>query len=215
MSREDELVMVVKRDKLFADSSEYFSGFQESDMLDFESRIVSEYSFVKHKDAQQFDLKQPIPYCLIVNPVDELVFFYQRTNNNKKNIAKKFAGQHSIGSGRHIGEIDTLGNPIRQNGVSEVLKELEIYGNAAVGLFGYINNDSNPLDKFHFTLVYLIKTDAKIVTPTIDNDEILFGEMIPFSELENKIDSSANDTNLEIESWSKILVDPLRKYLTR
>ena len=73
-------------------------------------------------------------------------------------------------------------------------------------VLGYINDDSDSIGKVHFGILYLLEING---TVQLKSPEFKKGKLLHINELE-KICSSQN---YEIENWSKIALEPLKKYL--
>lgn len=208
MSAKDEkLIMVVERGLLFGD--DYFQGFRPQHEVDFESRILKHFTYIKRGLAEQDPAyKQPIGYSIIVNPVSKKIFAYQRSSHDAKYGEKRLQGKWSWGVGGHIDKIDTDSkNPINASVLRELDEEVEMGKKVKPKILGYINDDLTDVGRVHFGIVNIFETDSKAVKPK--DDEIDNGAMRSIAELE-KICSSPTFT---VEEWSKIALGPLKLYL--
>lgn len=207
MDKNEKLIMVVKRETLFKD--DHFEGFKPQDGIDFESRILENYEYVRRGDAEgNPSYKQPIGYAMIFNPYSRKLFAYQRSSDDSKYSEKRLQGKWSWGVGGHIEKIDIKnGNPIRESMLREVTKEeIEMSGSVmSTKALGYINDDSNDVGKVHFGILYLIKTDSSVITPK--DPEIKQGKLMSLYELESIF------SQYSVEEWSKIAFDPLKKHI--
>jgi predicted NUDIX family phosphoesterase len=198
MKKEEELIMVIKKGKLF--QKDYFEGFSLSNEVDFKSRILEGFEYLKRKDVENNeDYKQPISYVVLINE-NKSVFVYQRAEKDKDYTEKRLQGKWSIGIGGHIDKEDEIAkDPIK----SSVLREIEEEVTAEIKdlkLFGYINDDSNSVGKVHFGLLYIAKVFGD-VNPK--DSEIRTSEMMEIEYLKN----------IEMEVWSKVSLKALGELL--
>lgn len=213
MSKDDQIIMAVPRDILFGD--DYFEGFRPHSEVDYETRVVNNYFFGRRGDLEQDPRhKQPIAYCLIVNPSTRQVFAFQRARKDTAYDETRLKGKWSWGIGGHIEETDTGdgNNPIHASMTREALQEeVNIQGSTIPKVLGYINDDSDANDgvnKDHFGILYLIETDATTVTPK--GAEIANGRLRNLAELEE----ICADPEYDVETWSEIALKALKQYLS-
>ena len=208
MSKMDKPIIVVERDILFRDN--YFQGFTSHEDFDFESILLKNLKVMRRGNAEEDPTyKQPIGYALFVNPKTKKVFAYQRS---KKAGEEKLHNNWSWGIGGHIdGHEITEDNPIKSSMMREgTQEEITIHGNI-IGepkIIGYINDDSDAVGKVHFGVLHLFEIDGHVEQK---DEEIFIGEMKTIEELQEII----NSENCVVEGWSKIAIDPLRKYFEK
>jgi predicted NUDIX family phosphoesterase len=207
MSKEDQQIIVVQRNDLFREN--YFEGFQEHNELDYESRIIPFLKIMRRGDAEiNPDYKQPIGYMIVVDPLTEKIYAYQRSSKDEHYTEKRLQGKMSWGVGGHIEPADnTEGkNPIRESRLRELSEEIEISGNLIdIKTLGYINDDSDLVGKVHFGILYLVEING---TAKPKDKEMFSGNMYSLSELEN----ICNSSEYNVENWSKIALEPLKIY---
>ena len=209
MDKFDKEIAVVPRAELF--NHYYFQGFSPhgDGLLDFESRILGNMTYMRRGDAEENpNFKQPIAYVLIVNPESRHVFTYQRANHEACG-EDRLRGKLSWGTGGHIERIDGASNPIKASFGRELGEEVKINGSTNVKVLGYINDDSEEVGRVHFGVLYLVETDASVVLPR--DPEIRFGSLIPIELLEILVD--ADSPKIKVEEWSKIAFQELKHYL--
>ena len=204
---EDRKIMVVDRVLLFAD--EYFQGFSPADVIDYEKTILDNYHYEKRKVAENNpDLKQPIAYCLIVNPKIKKVFAYQRSQDQKEYTERRLQGKWSWGIGGHIDKIDLEDdNPIHASLKREIAEEIIIERDFNPKIIGYINDDETPVGQVHFGILYLIEIESEKIEP--NDSEIARGAFMTIEELEELSFSP----EITVEEWSLIALSPLRGIL--
>ena len=202
----DREVLVVERDKLFANGS--FEGFKLKKEFDYETLILENYVF-KSKEPVEKDesFKQPISYALVVNPKLKKVFVYQRASDNNYDESR-LQGKWSCGVGGHIERSDSTTNPLHYSLLRELEEELGLKEDSfdKIEVLGYVNNDSDPVGRVHFGILYVVVTDLDNVSPA--NSEISSGNLRSLQELENICASKEN----RVEEWTKISLDPLKEY---
>ena len=209
MSKENQQIIVVERDILFGD--EYFEGFKQAEEVNYESRILSNLKVMRRGDVETNpNLKQPIGYVVVVNPLLKKVFSYLRSSKDEEYGEKRLQGSWSWGFGGHIEPFDTKnGNPIRESVLKWVLqRELEIPERVSdLQILGYLNDDSNEVGKVHFGILYLLNTDAPDAGAR--DLEVRKVELKTLAGLEELCASP----NYNVETWSQIALEPLRKLL--
>lgn len=208
-SKDDQIIMAVSTQFLFAEGHHYFQGFTSHNKLNFEARILANYQWMKRGNIEDDSkYKHPIRYAIVVNPTTSKVFVYQRAGGHDEN---RLAGNWSLGVGGHVEKKDPIGeNPIAESMSRETSEEIEFVDGYITGYktLGYINDDSNSVGKVHFGVLGILETNAKIIKPK--DKEIARGEFISFSELEKMCDP---ESDINFENWSKIALSPLREYI--
>jgi len=198
MDKNEKLIMVVDREKLFANRS--FNGFLPAKEFDFERIILENYYFVKRGLAEKdYSKKQPIAYAIILK--DKNIFAYQRSTSTREHGDERLQHKWSFGIGGHIEKVDESDNPI----ISSMLRELEEevgLKERAIKLLGYINDESDDVGRVHFGLLYLVETSQAIkpVSPELRQGKFISLEMA--EKLKEKE---------QVESWSKIALSALRR----
>jgi len=208
MSKEKEPIMVVKRDILFG--KEYFEGFKPAFGTDFESIIRGKFSYLERGIAEEdTNYKQPISYCMIVNPHLQKTFLYQRALKDHKYFEKRLQGRWSWGLGGHIEKIDAANgrNPLHASLLRELGEEVQMQVQGEPQLLGFINYDSDKVGQVHFGILYLLETNSEEVL--IKDPEIGQGRLATLQEIE----SVSLSPEYVVEDWSKISLPPLRSYL--
>lgn len=198
MKKEEELIMVIKKEKLFQE--DYFQGFSSAKESDFKRKILDNYEYLKRKDVENNEnYKQPISYVMLVNE-NKSIFTYQRAIKDKHYTEKRLQGKWSIGIGGHVDQGDeNEKDPVERS----VLREIEEEVNTEIKelkLIGYINDDSNSVGRVHFGLLYLAEASGNVVP---NDSEIKTDKMMQFEDLKN----------IEMEDWSKISLKALGQLL--
>jgi predicted NUDIX family phosphoesterase len=204
--KNEKFILVVEKSQLFG--SNYFEGFRPQSEIDYASRILSHFTYMKRGLAEQDPRhKQPIGYSIIVNPALKKIFAYQRASHDAKYGEKRLQGKWSWGVGGHIEKIDTdAGNPLEMSMQRELEEEVSISGSITPKILGYINNDSDEVGKVHFGVLHIVETDATSISPK--DAEIDNGKLRTIAELE-KICASPD---YKVEEWSRIALEPLKQY---
>ena len=204
-SKADMQIMVVPVETLFRD--DYFYGFRKNTGINYEEIALDSLDYMRRGDAEENPkFKQPIAYSLIVNPKTKKVFSYQRSTQKEKYPEERLQGKWSWGVGGHIEKVDTQEeNPIHVSMLRELGEEVEVNGPTEPRVLGYINDDEDEVGKVHFGILYAIITNATKVLPK--DPEIASGKFRTIKELEEICKS------FEVESWSKIALDPIKQLL--
>ena len=221
MGNPEQKIIVVENNVLFDSGKDYFEGFRPNDAwsADYEKRIVENLNIMRRGDRKEpadhprgnaelsFFYKQPIGYTVILNYDLKKVFAYLRS---KKGGDDRLHGKWSWGFGGHIEPIDGVkGNIIKESILREVLREeVLILGNKKdLSCLGYINYDSDEVSRVHFGILYGLSTDAEEIL--INDPEVSKIDMLSLSDLEKM----CNSADVEVEAWSRIAIEPLRKLL--
>ena len=210
MDKFEKEIMVVHINKLF--DNDYFQGFLHHSKKDFHSRVLNNFEWMKRGLAENNpQFKQPIAYCIIINPELKKVFVYQRST---KAGEERLHNLFTIGIGGHIDLPDynenenqnETKNPIYKSMFREINEEIHITEQSTIEplVLGYINDDSNDVGKVHLGILYLIKTNAEQIFPK--DSEIEQGKFVYFHELEDIFSKN------EFEIWSKIAFEPLKGF---
>ncbi|MFH8080580.1 MAG: NUDIX domain-containing protein [Candidatus Aenigmatarchaeota archaeon] len=199
MDKNEKLIMVVDRDKLFAEK--YFNGFLEANEFDYEKVILKNYYFVKRGLAEKdYSKKQPIAYVIIIK--QGKIFAYQRAPSTKEHGDERLQHKWSWGLGGHIEKMDEKEDPIKHSMLRELKEEVGLI-NPNVTLVGYINDDSDDVGKVHFGLLYFAEA-AQDIKPV--SAELKQGSFFSLSQIE---DIAKRE---QVESWSKIALLALKLY---
>ena len=144
-----------------------------------------------------------------MNPASQKTFAYERALKKSRSFEKRLHGKWSFGVGGHIEKTDAEeSNPILASLLRELDEEVSFNMLGKPKLLGYINDDSTEVGKVHFGILYVFETDSDKVLPR--GLEIQTGELAPIEKLEDICFSS----HFNVESWSKISLNPLKSYLS-
>ncbi|MHA1873279.1 MAG: NUDIX domain-containing protein [Candidatus Heimdallarchaeaceae archaeon] len=206
--KSEKLIMVVEREILLGDES--FQGFKPQNQIDYESRILDNFKYMKRGLAEEDPThKQPVGYAMIVNPTLKQIFAYQRSTKDDNYAEKRLQGKWSWGVGGHIEKFDVEnGNPLHASMLRELEEEVSVNGSVNPKVLGYINDDSNDVGKVHFGVLYVVETNSRIVTPK--DSEIDNGRLRTIDELEEICSSP----DFAVEEWSRISLEPLKRYFS-
>lgn len=201
----NELIMAVKRNDLF--DGDDFQGFKSAEDVDFQERILDNYSYVKRGEAEEDEkLKQPIGYLVLVDE-DDRIFAYQRALKDDDYTEKRLQGRWSWGVGGHVDKEDEGDNPIRKSMLRELGEEIEVDGEINdISVLGYINDDSDSVGRVHFGILYMVQISGPVEA---NDDEVTNEGLRSISELKEVID----DESVEVEEWSKIALKLLEEIL--
>lgn len=161
-----------------------------------------EKGFFQSRYDCEFDelILQPVPYAVFFGN-DCTVFSYVRASDIKKFGEKRLFGKHSIGVGGHIDKGDAPGY-IESCLRREVSEEVTIKeGFSKPKLVGTILDYSKPVDRVHFGLVFVIRTQGEVLPK---ESSVISGEMIHIDKLMRDKENFDN-----YETWSKCLIPHL------
>ncbi|MCX6340272.1 MAG: NUDIX domain-containing protein [Candidatus Aureabacteria bacterium] len=207
MSKGQE-IMVVERDLLLRERP--FQGFSPAGAYDYESLILKNYRYAPRGNVEDNPaLKQPIAYCIIVNPAMGKIFAYKRAEGDGDYDEVRLRGKWSLGIGGHIDRADLAAeNPVRASMLRELGEEIEITGPLTPRILGYINDDMDMVGKVHFGLLYRLDTEAREITQRAT--EIAESRMLTAGEWQRML----RRRDIVIEEWSRIASGPLLESLS-
>ncbi len=207
MDKMQKMIMVVKTDVLLWDDK-YFQWFKYAEDYDYEKIVLSNYEYIKRWDAEiNPSFKQPIGYCTIINPITKKIFVYKRASDKTKYTENRLHGKYSWWIWWHIDDIDDWNhNPIYASLLREIQEEVNISDYSQPKVIWYINDDSNDVWKVHFWILYVIETHLDV---SMWDWEMVQCEFMSIEDMEKLF----SNPDVEVESWSKIAFEPIKKML--
>lgn len=199
VAKDDELVLVVARDRLF--DGDDFSGVLFHGLEPYYERIAGAHYWQRRADAERDETaKQLIPYCVIRQGDD--VFLTRRL---KTQTEARLHNLYSIGIGGHMNRTDatTLDALIRQNLWRELEEEVTIGDLEAIELIGAINDDTTSVSRCHFGLLYQVWTRGTVAVREVDK---MVGRFTPLCDM-----LAGTDVYNGMEDWSRHAVDALSR----
>ncbi len=146
---------------------------------------------------------QPSSYVLVFGP-DKNIFSYERSGNIEVYGDKRLFGKFSIGPGGHILQKDGpdfINNSIQRKVIDD---ELNIIGDySEIKFIGTLMAYTNPVDRVHFGLIYVIHSQGKVEKK---GESMVSSKMIPFNEF-----SKDPDFPEKYETWSQTLIPYLKE----
>ncbi len=202
-------ILVIKNSLLF-ENTERKTKFYNIWENDFEEIILKNSEYMQRAIAEENrEYKQPIAYWIILNEENK-IFVYKRWGADSNAWDKRLHNKIAVWVGWHIEkEEENSKNPIKDTLIREVEEEINLSKENIVEIknIWYINDDWDKVWEVHIWACYVIfvkNFEFKLVDWEIES-----WEFISISEYEKMIDSG----NYKIETWSKILLEPLKKYL--
>ena len=202
-------IMVIANKFLFNDINKE-SKFYNNSEVNFEEKILKNYEYMIRGEAEiNFDYKQPISYATVVNEKKE-IFVYKRWWVNSNAGDSRLHNKIAFWVWWHIEmEDENLENPISDSLVREIEEELNIKPDdiKSIKSIWYINNESDEVSQVHIWIAYLVEvknSNFELLDWELDNWE--------FVSLE-KLEEMLASWDYDIESWSKILFEPIKKLL--
>jgi predicted NUDIX family phosphoesterase len=212
--KEDEIILVVNRKKLFEDESLTFQGstsdkeLVEKIMLNIDKHYkamrrggTSETDVPKTKNAElNFDYVQPIPYIVIKR--GNLFYATQRLQGGGES---RLHGKIAMGAGGHMNPlsenmIESFNKVLTVNTERELEEELEITGKYELKIVGLINDDSDDVNRVHIGILGFLELeeDGEV---EVKETEQLAGKWCSLEQLRTPA------TYARLENWGKIVVD--------
>jgi len=170
-------ILVVKRKTLFADR--FFEGFLPHAHYDFESRILDHVEYLERGKAEEKpNFQQPIPYALVCDTKDR-IFTYQRASKKEHSAETRLHGKWSCGVGGHVDRDDASDNPLYASLLREMKEELVLNNFETIEPIGYINDESTPVSRVHFGILYRVVTkepDTVSLSPEMASGSFLHSD---------------------------------------
>jgi len=198
-----KLALVVKREILF--KNKYFEGFLPIEQNNYTPAILNNCFYAERTSEMEHDtqLKQIIPYIIIINSRAKKIFAYRRAPDQRYDEAR-LRNRWSIGIGGHIEKTDDK-NPIESGMMRELKEEVKMKTYPKPKIIGFLNYDKG-VEEFHFAALTLVDTDQPVEK---GDDEMVDCRFYSVEEFESLISKAGN----ELEKWSQIAWPVIKKYL--
>ena len=204
MSKDDEMILVVKRE-LF-DELGSFQGLR-FEVDNYLPKLLSSANnhFMRRGDAEPDpSYKQLIPYALLTH--GGKILHYVR---GKKGGEDRLHAKGSIGIGGHVNDEDANGRGMDNDAYHTAVKrelneELQIDCDFTEKIVALLNDDSNEVGQVHLGVVHLFELESDAVRS--NEDEITELNFLTPDELTERHD--------RLESWSQICVENLDQLLS-
>ncbi len=214
--KEDEIILVASRNKLFNYGILEFQGVTSDESLvdtimyhfdmyykSMRRGSVEEVDTPVSKNAElNFDYKQPIPY-IVIRRGDEF-FVTERLQGGGES---RLHGKLAMGAGGHMNplsatEEEPFATVLEENIKRELDEELDINRKVEIKPIGLINDDSDATGKVHIGILGIIDLDVE-ATVAVKEVEQLAGHWMTLDVLKSK------EVYERLENWGKIVVDML------
>lgn len=214
--KEDEIILVANRNKLFKNGEFEFQGATSDESLvenimyhldmhykSMRRGSVEEVDTPVSKNAElNFDYKQPIPY-IVIRRGDEF-FVTERLQGGGES---RLHGKLAMGAGGHMNPLSTCETEpftkvLEENIKRELEEELDINRQVEIKPIGLINDDSDTTGKVHIGILGIIDLDVE-ATVVVKEVEQLAGHWMTLDILKSK------EVYERLENWGKIVVDML------
>jgi len=203
-------IMVCENEKLFKWIKRETKLYTNEDM-DFEKRVNDTFEYmVRWRAEEDFDYKQPLPYGVVIDE-NNRIFVYQRWWAWSNNWESRLNNKISFWVWWHIDEWDFTKDILRNTLKREIEEEINIKEKniKSIEILWYINIDNWKVEEVHFWLAYLVKI-------TNSNVELLDWELQNWEFINiDTLEEMSKSWKYDIELWSKILLEPLKKYLNK
>ena len=187
-----EEVLVVPRDLLFAREGAR-QGFFVANCDWYAQTIMRHKQFLPRSLVETDEnFKQIIPYIVVM--YRENIFVVQRRSSASE---QRLARLLSVGIGGHIRASDVSGSDIFSWAAREWREEICYEGDCQTAFLGFINDDSNPVGRVHFGVVYLIMLESSMITV---RSELKTGVLTPLRAIAQ---------TSSFEPWSRLVLEHL------
>ncbi|MCS7172007.1 MAG: NUDIX domain-containing protein [Armatimonadetes bacterium] len=192
MTGPEEEVLVVPRERLFA--GDCFEGLRWQGLADFLERIRRHGTFRPRGEVEEDpSWKQIIPYAVVRRGKE--VFLFRRTDRGGD---ARLHHLYALGVGGHVNRQDT-GDPLEAGLQRELGEELEFTAPWQARMVAVLNDESTPVSRVHFGLVYEVRTAGDV---RVRETQTLVGGFVPVERL--------RDYYPWMESWSQRVVEGFR-----
>lgn len=204
-------VMVVSNKALFANCTRE-NKFYSNDEVDFDKIVSVNYEFMVRGIAEDNrEYKQPIWYAVIIDR-DDNIFVYERGWKWSNAWDARLHSKISFWVWWHIEKEDENSkNVLKDSMAREVEEELNLKASdiESISPIWYINDDSNDVWEVHIWAWYVVRVNNTQFE--LLDWELAGAEFISLDTLQSMVDSHKYD----LETWSEILFEPLKKYLNK
>jgi predicted NUDIX family phosphoesterase len=191
IQKHDELILVVPREHLFADSAAWH-GLKDVDFEQYLNIINDKKEFLPRSIMEtDFGYKQVIPY--LVYTYNNQYFLMQRKSDASE---IRLRNKLTLGIGGHIRQEDMTTNSLFEWALREFHEEVDYAGTLNVKPLGILNDDSDDVGKVHIGFVLLLEGDSSNIAI---KSELKSGTLVPLSECVAQKEC--------MESWSQFVVD--------
>lgn len=192
--RPDELILVVKRDELFAQDS--WAGLKNTDIQMYQDFVCTRGEFKWRSEMEQDPTyKQIIPY-MIFKFQDRYFLMQRRSNASESRLQSKF----SLGIGGHIRQEDMTGKTIFDWALREFREEVAYNGSLKIETLGILNDDRDSVGKVHLGFILLLHGTSEEISIKSEHKE---GFLVTVAQADQYVD--------RMESWSQIVWQSLRE----
>jgi predicted NUDIX family phosphoesterase len=214
--KEDEIILVVKRNKLFKNEELTFQGStSEKELVDeIMFNIDCNYTSMRRGGTKEVDVPksknaelnleyvQPIPYIVIKR--GDQYFATQRLQGGGES---RLHGMIAMGAGGHMnplskGMIESFNKVLTVNTERELEEELAITGKYDIKIVGLINDDSDDVNKVHIGVLGFLELEETGEVEVRETEQ-LAGKWCTLEQLRTPA------TYERLENWGKIVVDML------
>lgn len=198
VSKQDEMILVVKREKLFA--QEAWQGLRNINPEEYIGLINREKEFLP-RSLMELDpvYKQIIPYLIFTH--DNKYFLMQR---RAESTEQRLKNKYSLGIGGHIRQEDITGKTLFDWAAREFEEEVNFNGNYKIEALGILNDDSNPVGQVHVGFVFLLHGNSPDMSV---KSELKNGNLYSLEECAQYYS--------QMETWTQIVYDYLKLYQAR
>lgn len=176
-SKQDELILVVERTKLFAHEDAWHGLNTQASLDQYVTTINTHKEFLWRSQMEQDPrYKQIIPY-LIFQHHDTFFMMQRKATASETRLQSKF----SLGIGGHIRQEDIQENSLFSWAEREFHEEVSYTGTLTMEYLGILNDDSDAVGLVHIGFVLLLKGDSANIKI---NDEHKSGQLVTLDEAE-------------------------------
>lgn len=191
--KQDEAILVVRRDILFSDAAP--QGLIAVDLDLYFNRIQEHKEFLWRSMMETDEAyKQIIPVIVFMH--QEKIFLMQRS---KKSGDARLKEKYTVGIGGHVREEDLQGETsIDAWSKREFLEEVDYQGELTLEPLGLLNDDSDSVGRVHTGFVYLARGTTSLISI---KSELQSGALVTLQEAFEKGD--------RLENWSALIIKHL------
>ncbi|MCX6720645.1 MAG: hypothetical protein NTW11_02470 [Candidatus Staskawiczbacteria bacterium] len=198
-NKDDEQVLVVKSEILFADGR--WQGLK-TDNLDYYVDLIRNNCEFRRRGDMETDLSYQQIISYILFNYQNKYFLYRYL---KQAYEQRLMNDYIVGVGGHINKEDVKpGEDIIEAGVEREWEEEVTYnGNLTKKLVGILCDNRRPVERVHLGLVYVFEGDSPNIS--VKETDKMTGELVTLEDIKGKVEGIN-------EGWAPLLYE---EYLSK
>lgn len=199
------IIMVMNREKLFQER--HFIGYMSVSEYNYMPLILNNFEYMRRWNAEiDPNYKQPIPYCVVINPETKKIFVYKRTGAWSNWGESRLYDKYSWWVGGHVDKSDVESDDLVYDALlREIEEEINLKLTSEPKLVGFINLEHD-VQIYHIWVMYIVETTQELVW---NEWEIALHSFMSLEEAENLL----QNPDVVVEDWSVVALQWIKEYL--